>query len=88
MEGGAVRSLGATDRSEGERGVGKKSSERDDQGIHLGERGKGCEGVCGSEPVEARESGDLGTDCRYEVLSMLSAVSPFIITDECGVPLA
>lgn len=81
MEGGAVRSLGTADRSEGERGVGKESGERNGQGIHLGERGKGCEGICGTEPVEAWESGDLGTDGCYKILSTLSAVGPFIVTE-------
>ena len=75
MEGGAVRNLGAADRSEGESGVGVKSGECEGQGIHFGERGKRCEGIGGSEPVEAGERGDLGPDGCYKILCMLLAAA-------------
>ena len=88
MEGGAVRDLGAADRREGERGVGEQGSECDDQRIQLGERGEGCDGIRGTEPVEAWESGDLGTNCCDQILSRLSAAGTFTVTDECGVRLA
>ena len=38
--------------------------------------------------MEAWESGDLGTDCCYQVLRALSAVDPFTVMEECGVRLA
>ena len=88
MEGGAVRDIGAADRSEGERSVGEESGERNGQGIHLGERGKGCESICGSEPVKTWESGELGTNRCDEVLNILLAVGPSMITEQSGVPLA
>ncbi len=40
--------------------------------------------------METWESGDLGTYCCYQILSMLLVVGSFVITDEwgVGVPLA
>ena len=89
MEGGAVRGLWAADGSDGEGGVGEESGERDGQRVHFGERGKRRHGVRGSEPVEARKSGDLSTDCSHEILSMRSAVGAFsTFKNQCGLPLA
>ena len=75
MEGSAVRNFGAADRGEGEGGVGVKSGEGEGQGVHFGERGEGCEGIGGSEPVEAGERGDLGPDGCYKILCMLLAAA-------------
>ena len=72
MEGGAVRSIGTADRSEGKGGVGEYGGESDRQRIEFGERGKRCDSIGGSETMEAWKSGDLGSNCCYEVLSRLS----------------
>lgn len=81
MEGSAVGGLGATDGCEGEGGVGEYGRECDGQRIRLGERGERCNSIRRSEPVEAWQSGDLSTDCCYQVLSIQSVVGLYTITN-------